>query len=162
MSFILSRGTWSRCMKKMVFVPLFCPGIPWARHPISFPYEFAQTAFVLGLPIRCLNSRCSPFLREQSWPFRRATSSGFCEMMIVLLLFRRLVSWFWCNLAFGGLGTPRMLAWRCQHTQTLLLERCSLCVSACCILVGGRHLPPRPVRCNWVGPRRTTLRETAW
>ena len=72
-------------------------------------------------------------------------------------IFRILVSWFRCNLAFRGLETPRMLAWRCQGTPTLLLERCSYCVSACCILVGERHLPHHPARCNWVGPRRTTF-----
>ena len=148
-------------MKKMVFTPLFRPGISWARHPISFPYECAQSAFVLRLPIRCLYLRSLPFSPRTELVISQSHVIGILRDDNCLPLFRRLVSWFWCNLAFRGLGTPRMLAWRCQHTPTLLLERCSLCMSVCCILVGECHLPPRPARCNRVGPQRTTLRETA-
>ena len=61
MSFILLCGTWSRCMKKMVFVSVFRPGIPCARCPISFPYKCTQTDFVFGLLIRCRYSRSLPF-----------------------------------------------------------------------------------------------------
>jgi len=68
-------------------------------------------------------------------------------------IFRRLISCSCYNLASRDPGTLHVLAWRCQCMPTLLLEKCSLIMSVCCILRGELHLRPRPARCNWVVPR---------
>ncbi len=56
-SFVLSRGTWPRWTKKIVFVPVFRPGMPCARRPILFQYKCAHTALVLRFTIGWQYSR---------------------------------------------------------------------------------------------------------
>jgi hypothetical protein len=49
-------------MKKIVSVPFARPGIPCARRPSLFPYEWVHVALVLGFAMRCQYSNSLPFL----------------------------------------------------------------------------------------------------
>ncbi len=59
-SFAQSFGTLCCGMKLMVFVPLFLPGIFWARCPRLLPYKCVQVALVAGLAIMYPYSGNSP------------------------------------------------------------------------------------------------------
>jgi hypothetical protein len=59
-SLALSRGTWLQRMETILFVSVFCPVMPCASRPSTFPYECDHTAFVLGFAITWHHSRRSP------------------------------------------------------------------------------------------------------
>ena len=120
---------------------MYCPVISWARRQISFSYECAQTAFVLGLLIRCLYSRSLPFspiLRDDNCA--NILKTGF----LFSLKFSKPRSW---DTTYVGLEMS-------THANIASLK-CPLFMSTCCILVGELHLCPSPARCNWIGPRGT-------
>ena len=54
--------------EKIVFVPLFRPGIPCANLPISFPNEYSHSSFYFGRLMRCRYSRSSPVSPSRTKP----------------------------------------------------------------------------------------------